>query len=141
MSEEVISRIQSLALQGKSANAIQATLQSEGMGIRRSDLLKYVRQAKGVRVKEARWKYTPRKYREGAKYQRWGKRIAVYGKVKGKSRRVEISGKGKDIYKSLRSIMKHPPKKRVLRIDADRFDGREDLDLDEEWDDRPELAS
>jgi len=61
--------------------------------------------------------------------------------VNGKSRRVEISGSGKDIYKSLRSIMKHPPKKRVLRIDADRFDGREDLDLGEEWDDRPDLAS
>jgi len=61
MSEEVISRIQSLALQGKSANAIQATLQSENLGIRRSDLLRYVRQAKGIRAKEARWKYTPRK--------------------------------------------------------------------------------
>ncbi len=72
-----------------------------------------------------------------------GKPIAVYGTVQGKSRRVEMSGTGRSLYNAMLYVGKHPPKKRFLRILADKIIlfPRRYLDFDEKWDDRPKVIS
>lgn len=44
-----------------SANRIQRRLQKRGLGIRRKTLLRYVREAKGTKLKANSWKYNPKK--------------------------------------------------------------------------------
>jgi hypothetical protein len=86
-----IDRIRTLARRGKSANQIQRELKSEHRGIRRTQLLAYVREFKGRAPKaEAHLKYTPHKYRGGTTYKTYHrifdhyekeKYVAVYGRV------------------------------------------------------------
>lgn len=128
-----VNRIRTLSRQGKSANEIIRQLRREHRGIRRTTALTYVREFKGKAPKKEVYKYTPRKYR---RYN-----IAVYGKVKGKSHRIEARGKKKELYSLICEAIKHPPKERFARIDANRISERGKLDYRKEWDARPKIVS
>ena len=135
--------IRKLAKKGYSANKIQRELQKRGLGIRRKNMLKIIRKVKGVKKKPHAEKYIPRKYRARVKPLLIGKPIAVYGTVQGKSRRVVMSGTGRSLYNAMLYVSKHPPKKRFLRILADKIIlfPRRYLDFDEKWDEHPKVIS
>jgi len=106
-------------------------------------MLKIIRKVKGVKKKPYAEKYIPRKYRAKVKLRLIGKPIAVYGTVQGKSRRVVMSGTGRSLYNAMLYVGKHPPKKRFLRILADKIIlfPRRYLDFDEKWDEHPKVIS
>ena len=144
--------IRKLAKKGYSANKIQKELQKRGLGIRRKELLRLVRKVKGVKKKPHAQRYIPRKYKARALWRKRAlkvkpllisKAIAVYGTVQGKSRRVEMSGTGRSLYNAMLYVGKHPPKKRFLRILADKIIlfPRTYLNFDEKWDDHPKVIS
>lgn len=138
---------------GHSANYIQKHLKREHRGIRRTQLLTYVREFKGRAPKaEAHIKYTPHKYRGGTTYKTHyrifdhyekEKYVAVYGRVNGQSRRIEVSGTGKELGDFLSDAIHHPPKERFARGDAGTIHGRAEIKLDyrKTWDRRPRIES
>jgi len=147
-----VSRIKELSRKGKSANEIIRTLRREHRGIRRTIALTYVREFKGKAPKPHAYKYIPRKYRtikrrlhieHGVKR----KGVVIIGKVNGINRRTEVSGTGYRLMSFLVDAVKHPPKKRISRLDVDRdrldtIHGRgKVLDYRREWDDRPTIKS
>ena len=145
-------RIRIKVQQGKSANQIQRELKSEGIGIRRTTVLAYVREFRGRKPKAESYKYTPRKYlskerRLHIEHVVKGKHIAIYGTVNGLGKRIEVSGTGKQLFSFLHEAVEHPPRKRFSRLNVDRDDldtihGRaEHLDLREYWDDKPKIES
>lgn len=144
-------RVIELAGKGYSANRIQKTLHREHMGMRRKTLLKLVREHKHVPPEKSRVvhreKYIPKKYRkyrrETVGYPLLGKQIAVYGTVNGQSRRVEMSGNGRQLYNAMFIVAKHPPKKRFLVANASKINNYPNvfLDLRREWDEHPEVKS
>jgi hypothetical protein len=155
-------RIRQLSRQGKSSNEIARQLRREGIGIRRKTVLAYVRRYKGRKPKAEPHKYTPRKYRVRkakaivAEYHRKEakrryehevkpKHIAVYGRVDGISKRLEVSGTGKELQSVLLDAVEHPPRKRFLRTSAKKLmtiHGRgEYLDMQREWDKKPTITS
>lgn len=133
---------------GHSANYIQKHLRREHRGIRRQNLLRYVREFRGKAPKPHSYKYIPKKYltRERRLHIELGvkrKHVAIYGRVKGESRRIEVSGTGYQLMDFLRSAVKHPPKQRFVRGDVSTIHGRSRIKLDwrKEWDARPKIAS
>ena len=119
-----VKRIQTLSKQGKSANHIQRILKREHRGIRRKTLLAYVRKFKGRPLKPHVERYIPRKYRRRVAVTpkpKPEKHVAIYGRHKGKSKRIEASGTGKQLYRFLIDGVVHPPRKRFERIDVESF--------------------
>lgn len=123
-----------------SANKIQKMLQRKGLGMKRKGLLALVRKKKGVRKTRVSVKYVPHKYRPKLIVE---KRIAVYGTVGGKSRRAELSGSGRALYRTMLHLTKHPPKKRFLNARASDVAIMPEVFLDfyEEWDEHPKVFS
>jgi hypothetical protein len=137
--------------QGLSSNKIQKKLQKQNLGIRRKVLLAEIRKAKGQKPKAQRYKYTPRKYRKGRtrypsmatpRFQE-GYQIAGYGTVHGQSRRIQVRGSGKQLYKVMLLASQHPPKTRFLTINARSLlrDPWKYLSRGEFWDSRPRVDS
>jgi hypothetical protein len=145
-----VNRIRQLSKQGKSSNEIVRQLRREGIGIRRKTILAYAREFKGRKPKAQPYKYTPRKYltkerRIHIETEVKPKHVAVYGKHRGKSKRLEVSGTGKQLYSILFDAVEHPPKQRIQRVSADKLKGlsarAKYLDYRAEWDERPEIKS
>jgi len=143
-----VNRIRTLSRQGKSANEIIRQLRREHRGIRRTTALKYIRRFKGRKPKTNVYKYTPRKYLTKEAFKIRGhevgrKHIAIYGRVDGQSRRIEVSGTGHQLMDFLRDAVKHPPKERFVRGDVSTIHGRSKIKLDrrKEWDAKPKIAS
>jgi hypothetical protein len=145
-----VNRIRQLSKRGKSSNEIVRQLRREGIGIRRQTILGYAREFKGRQPKAQPYKYIPRKYltrerRIHIEHEVKQKHIAIYGKVNGISKRIEVSGTGKQLYSILFDAVEHPPKKRFLRTPANKLmtiHGRgEYLDMREEWDEKPTVTS
>ncbi len=61
--DKQISTINDGIRKGYSSNKIQRQLRSQGLGIRRKELLKQIREMKNKSAKANREKYTPKKYR------------------------------------------------------------------------------
>jgi hypothetical protein len=125
-----------------SANLIQKKLQEKGLGMRRKELLARVREVKGVPKKPKPEIHIPTKYRKPKPVRvrvvpaKW---IAVYGTVDGESRRVELAGSGRQLYKAMLDLAKHPPKKRFVRCSASKVSNH--LDYEDEWDEHPAVRS
>jgi hypothetical protein len=134
-----VNYIRTQSQKGRSANQIQRELRAKGIGLRRKTILTYVRKFKHRPPKPHAEIYVPRKYRRPEKH------IAVYGKVKGKSKRLEIAGSGRKLYTILIDAVHHPPKQRIERVSADKMRGlsarAKYLDYGEEWDERPTIKS
>jgi len=122
-----------------SANQIQKKLQENGLGMRRKELLARVREAKGVPKKPKPEVHVPIKYRKAEKKGIPAKWIAVYGSVDGTSRRIELAGSGKQLYKAMLDVAKHPPKKRFVQCSATEVSNY--LDYQTLWDERPKVKS
>ncbi|MEM0007532.1 MAG: hypothetical protein QXR89_04600 [Candidatus Bathyarchaeia archaeon] len=130
-----------------SANFIQHKLREKGLGMRRKELLAKVREVKGVPKRPRPEKHVPIKYlakaergrRLRVKPEAFGKWIAVYGTVDGKSRRIELGGSGRALYSAMLKVAKHPPKRRFVRCHASEAPYY--LDYDEEWDEHPAVVS
>jgi hypothetical protein len=132
--------IRELAKKGYSANRIQKELQKIGLGMRRQELLKKVREAKEVKKKPYPAKYIPKKYlRKYRERIEIAKKIAIYGTVDGKSRRIEMWGNRFELYEAVKVAIKHPPVERFTQTPAYRVD--DVVDWSEEWDDRPLIKS
>ena len=146
-----IEAIRTYLNQGYSANKIQKKLQSQGLGIQRKKLLAEVRRIKGTKPKANTFKYTPKKYRKmtndtshpSRSYGFYTKQIAGYGTVRGRPRRIQVNGNGKELYKVMLLASKHPPKLQFLTIDASKLlrDPWKYLSKFETWDVRPEIES
>jgi hypothetical protein len=125
-----------------SANLIQKKLQEKGLGMRRKEFLAKVREVKGVPKRPKPEIHIPTKYRK-VKRERIrvfpAKWIAVYGTVKGKSKRVELAGSGRQLYRAMLDLAKHPPKKRFVRCSAIEVPNY--LDYEDEWDEHPAVRS
>lgn len=133
---------------GYSANKIQKELQKRGLGMRRKELLAKVREVKGISKKPHAEKHVPIKYKRKVmkmrkieeikpiSYPKW---VAVYGTVNGKSRRVEMSGSGRELYNAMFDVVKHPPKRRFVRCHAGEAPFY--LDYFDEWDEHPAVVS
>jgi hypothetical protein len=125
-----------------SANLIQHKLKEKGLGMHRKELLAKVREVKGVPKKPKAEVHIPIKYRKRKPKRvrvvpaKW---VAVYGTVDGKSRRVELAGSGRQLYKAMLDVAKHPPKKRFVRCSASEVPYY--LDYEDEWDEHPAVRS
>jgi hypothetical protein len=145
-STKQIDYIKKRSSEGASANRIQKEMQARHMGMKRQRLLKYVREYKGQHKKAEPSKYTPKKYRRLIKrkiHYEIGKAVAVYGSVDGESKRVQMKGSGRNLYKAMMQVSKHPPKKKFLTASAEDIarNPYRYLDMDEEWDIHPEVTS
>ncbi|HKZ93546.1 MAG TPA: hypothetical protein VJ249_03055 [Candidatus Bathyarchaeia archaeon] len=113
--------IQKLAREDLSANQIIRVLKAEHRGIRRTTALAMIREERGP------------------------KRIAVYSKHRGISKRYELFGTGKQLSSIMIDTVKHPPRKRITRVSAEKlksFSQRSKyIDYKEEWDRRPTIKS
>lgn len=147
-----VNYIRTESRKGKSANQIQRELKAKGIGLRRKTILTYVREFKGRKPKAEPYKYTPRKYltrerRLHIEHEVKGKHIAIYGKVNGITKRIEVSGTGKQLYSFLFDAVEHPPRRRFSRLNVDRDEldtihgRREHLDMGENWDSKPKITS
>jgi IS30 family transposase len=143
--------IRTYVKQGLGSNKIQKKLQKRHLGIRRKVLLAEIRKAKGQKPKANPYKYTPRKYRKRkttypsqARRQLYsGHQIAGYGTVHGQSRRIQVYGSGKQLYKIMLLASHHPPKTRFLTIDASKLLNNpwRYLSREEFWDAKPRVDS
>lgn len=145
--------------EGKSSNQIQKDLRARDMGIRRKVLLSTIREIKGIRVHKDNWKYVPTKYRvhykphgrrpisenrlsEAEKQIRLGfsqKHISIYGRVDGRSRRIDVYGKGHELYRFMSQASKHPAKTRFFKGSVDK--AWMELDYGKTWDEHPDVNS
>jgi hypothetical protein len=138
-STEQLDAVREYSRQGLSANEIQRKLSRTGMGMQRSVLLGYVREFKGQKRQQTVSKYVPHKYRIAFF---GGKHVAAYGTVRGRARRVQVYGNGRDLYSSMLLVSRHPPRERFLTIDAGSLLANPREYLSEAlWDDRPEVHS
>ncbi|MFX0199609.1 MAG: hypothetical protein ACFFCW_26095 [Candidatus Hodarchaeota archaeon] len=137
--------IRTYVKQGISANKIQKKLSKQGLGIRRKTLLSEVRKLKRQKPRADRKKYTPHKYRVRKLKKRFPmmQQIAVYSTVHGRSRRVQIAGTRKQLYRAMQYVYKYPPKQRFLTIGAVELlnDPWRYLDRKERWDRHPDIKS
>ncbi|MEM2999765.1 MAG: hypothetical protein QW674_07230 [Candidatus Bathyarchaeia archaeon] len=137
--------IREYARQGFSANLIQRRLSEQGLGMRRKELLRMVKRIKSEARPKAAVKISlaraakPRRRR----LKPIGKRLAIYGTVDGESRRIELSGSGRELYLAMLGASQHPPRERFLVTSAKDFLENEFdyLDLGERWDEHPEAES
>lgn len=135
--EEKIREAQRLAKEGLSANEIQRVLRKRyGSAIRRTVLLKVVREAKGVPKKPEAHKYTPKRFK-------YVIRPALYGTVEGKGRRWELySSSGKTLYQAMKLAVQYAPKDtRHARMSAEAFLAKVPWILGAKWDKRPRIES
>jgi len=152
VSREQVDRIREDSRKGMTANQIQKDLQAHHMGMRRKTILGIIREERGKPKRGEEWRYIPTKYQyriladlPEVKKERmkrtglFGKQIAVYGTVDGKSRRVQLTGTGKDLYRAMLDVAKFPPKKRFLTAGAG--DVHRHLDFDDRWDKHPKVES
>ncbi|MEM1793281.1 MAG: hypothetical protein QXE92_03475, partial [Thermofilaceae archaeon] len=94
LEQKRIKVIREMTYEGYSANKIQKALQKMGLGMGRQRLLKLVRYFKEKLVQ-----------------------VAVYGTVKGKTRRVEIIGlSGSELYQAVKKAVKKAPKARFVKV-------------------------
>jgi hypothetical protein len=109
--------------------------------MRRKELLARVREVKGVPKRPKAEVHIPIKYRkvERRRVRVPAKWIAVYGTVDGKSRRVELAGSGRQLYRAMLDLAVHPPKKRFVRCSASEVSNY--LDYEDEWDEHPAVRS
>ena len=141
-----VNRIRELSRKGHTANYIQKQLRKEHLGIRRTQLLAYVREFKGKAPKKEVYKYTPRKYRARERripfeHEVERKYVAIYGSVNGVTKRIEVSGTGYELEDFLRDAVHYPPKKRFVSVSAGRISSRAVFDRKNEWDKRPQIDS
>jgi len=143
-----VNYIRTESRKGKSANQIQRELKAKGIGLRRKTILAYVRQFKGRKPKPQPYKYIPKKYRRPIApppTPKPKKHITIYGTHERKSKRIEASGTGKNLYHFLLDAVRHPSKKRFVRIDVDKVKGLSDrakyIDYGEFWDEKPSVKS
>jgi len=143
-----VNRIRELSRTKKSANEIVRQTRREGIGIRRKTILAYIRGFRGKAPKPHAYKYIPKKYltrkrRLHIEYDVKRKHVIIAGKVNGKSRRIEVSGTGRQLMDFLRDAVRHPPKQRFVRGDVSTIHGRSKIKLDwrKHWDARPKIAS
>ena len=137
--------------QGLSSNKIQKRLQKQHLGMRRKVLLAEIRNAKGQTPKANRHKYTPRKYRKrrtpylttARRQFHIGRQIAGYGTVHGQSRRIQVYGSGKQLYRVMLLASQHPPRTRFLTIEAENLLSNpwRYLSREEFWDAKPRVDS
>jgi hypothetical protein len=120
------------------------------MGMRRTKLLGYVRKYKHKQPKAYPEKHIRKKYRKptrttytpAPKIGIFGKQIACYGSEHGVSKRIQMSGTGRQLYEAMQIVSKHPPKKQFLTISTEAL-----LESPEEylerghWDARPKVQS
>jgi hypothetical protein len=98
-------RIQQLSRKGYSANQIQRALRKEHIGLRRTVLLRTVREVKGRSAKPSTSKYVPRKYRiieSMVTMQRRGfgtKQVTLSGTHCGRRATKQQFGSGSDLYR------------------------------------------
>jgi hypothetical protein len=143
--------IRTYVKQGLSSNKIQKSLQRRNIGLRRKVLLEEVRKVKRKKPRANAYRYTPRKYRkrrtpyhsQTRRQFYGGHQIAGYGTVHGQSRRIQVYGSGKQLYKVMLYASQHPPRTRFLTIDAGtllsnpwRYLSREEV-----WDAKPRVDS
>lgn len=140
VSARQVSRIKELSSQGRPANEIQRTLSREGIGLRRTVTLGYVREFKNKPAPTNSSKNVPRKYR-GTTAQKtwrrrqrdwrrgrvrekrptketWGKRVILQGRINGDRVEVTRDGTGKELYDFVKDEIKNG-----------------------DWDHRPKIAS
>lgn len=143
-----VNRIKELSREGKSSNEIVRTLRREHRGIRRTTALTYVREFKGRAPKKEPYKHIPKKYltterRIHIEHDVKQKHVAIYGRVKGKSRRIEVSGTGHQLYSFVEDAIEHPPKERFAKGYIGTVHDRSKIKLSkrEEWDAKPKISS
>ena len=160
VSSATVNRIRELSREDKTTTQIQKQLQKEGLGLRRTVMLIYVREFKGKKPKAEPYKYIPRKYERARmrvtrrrerrleierkeKERTYGKQIAVYGLTNGRHRRVQMYGSGKELYQAMMLVGKHPPRSQFLTVSARRLLRYPDyyLDAKNRWDDHPYVKS
>lgn len=142
ISPKQVDRIRQLSQQRLSTNQIQKTLSREGLGLRRQTMLRCIREFRHQQTKANASVYTPIKYRY--QFVSSGKKVAGYGTQGGVSKRVEICGDGKNLYKAMQIVAKHPPKDEyaILRINARELLNNPRKYLDKGvWDARPKVRS
>lgn len=139
--------------QGYSTNEIQRKLQKQHLGMRRQTLLKEVRRAKGQKPKSKAEvaKYVPHKYRVRSRQKRkapdfgGARQVAGYGSVDGQSRRIQVYGRGRDLYAVMQLILVHPPRKSKPFVTVDAYslyhDPWEYLSRSDRWDEKPRVRS
>lgn len=132
---------------GYSANRIQRELQIQDVGMQRKRLLLIVRQYRRTKPKPSE-KHIPIKYRGraspwGAYYYPAQKQIAIYGTYMGQSRRIVVTGTGRELYRIAGDILTHPPEIRFLRISAYELERHpyRYLKWRAWWDERPKIES
>ncbi|MGD0496698.1 MAG: hypothetical protein ABSB28_11800 [Candidatus Bathyarchaeia archaeon] len=148
VSKRQINAIRSYARKGYSANKIQQKLRQRHIGMRRTKLLHYVRQAKHKRARPHVQKHIPREYRRQTTYTPapkigiFAKQIACYGSEHGKSKRIQMFGSGRQLYEAMQIVSKHPPKKQFLTISSEALlESPEEFLERGHWDARPRVES
>ena len=166
VSPKQINRIRTLSHEGKTTNQIQRTLSKEKIGLRRTVLLRYVREFKGKQPQANTAKYTRKKYRKakkpkrlrGATYQGYQqsyrrrhrkapsltiKHVTIYGSQYGKRKQIQLYGRGRELFEAIKDdIIKYAPKQQFLEISADELLSNPDKFLSKEkWDERPRINS
>lgn len=133
--------IKTYVSKGYSANKIQKKLQQRHMGMRRQRLLRYNRIYRRKAPQYPTQKYTRYKYR-APKIGFLGKQLAVYGSEHGKSKRIQMSGSGYQLYQAMLRVSRHPPKKQFLTISAEALLDDPSRYLERgNWDAHPEASS
>jgi hypothetical protein len=137
--------------EGLSSNKIQKKLQKQHLGLRRKTLLAEIRKVKRKKPKANTFKYTPKKYRmrrvsypsTARRHFYFGHQIAGYSTVHGQSRRIQVYGSGKQLYKVMLLASQHPPRTRFLTIDAGTLLSNpwKYLSREEFWDAKPRVDS
>jgi len=109
---------------GYSANRIQRELSRRHMGMRRTVLLRHVREFRGRQAKPSPEKYTRKKYRKVTSQLRFptSKTIILRGRWKGEKKTIHRSGYGSQLYNFVRQEMAKARNR-------------------EGWDARPEITS
>lgn len=119
--------------------------------MRRTKLLSYVRKYKHKQPKAHPEKHIRKKYRKSTYQARptgkpaiglFQKQIACYGSEHGKSKRIQMSGSGRQLYQAMQIVSKHPPKKQFLTVSPEALleDPEEYLERGH-WDARPKVES
>jgi hypothetical protein len=134
------SRIKELSSQGRSTNEIQRTLSREGIGLRRSVMLEYVREYRGKAPPTNPSKNIPTKYRGTTAQRKWKKRQRDWRRGRVREKKPEEGWGNKKVV-----LQGRIDGKRVL--DTRRGSGKELYDFIKaemdsgDWDTRPSIVS
>jgi hypothetical protein len=147
VTQKQLATIRRMAQKGYSANRIYRRLKTQHQGMRRTKLLGYVREFKARPPQAHVEKYYPTRRMERTHSRKpFGifiqKQIAAYGTQLGKQKRVQMKGNGRELYRAMKLVAKHPPKKQFLTIDAeDLLESPEDYLERGRWDAHPAVKS